>query len=340
MAGNGLRDKVVVVTGASGGIGRAAALAFARRRARVVLAARRGEALDEVERQCQGMGAEAMAATLDVTEAEAVEDLASRAVQRFGQLDVWINNAAVSMFARLEEAPLDVYRRVVETNLLGTVHGARAAIPWFREQGHGVLINNSSVLGRVGAPYLSAYVMTKWAIRGLGETLRQELLDAPDVHVCTILPASIDTPIFQQAANYTGRETKPLEPIYPAERVAEAMVKLAMRPRAEKIVGTAGKPLPLRFLFPGLIERAMAKGVEEDHFQRLPTPPRRGNVFEPDPEWARIDGGWRENGEGSSGARLILIPLAGAAVAGGALAARRQARRRRSLPERLRRRFR
>ena len=142
--------------------------------------------------------------------------------------------------SRFEEAPLEIYRRVLETNYLGTVYGARAAIPQMRAQGRGVIINNSSVFGAIGAPYLTAYISSKWAIRGLGEALRQELRGS-GVRVSTLMPASIDTPIFQRAANYTGRAIKPLRPIVDVERVARTIVSLARRPRREAIVGNAGE---------------------------------------------------------------------------------------------------
>lgn len=200
-----IEDSVVVITGASSGIGRAAAQEFARRGATLVLAARRAQALDEVARECKELGGHALAVPTDVTDEAAVQDLARRAIETFGRIDVWVNNAAVTLFARIEEAPYEDYRRVIETNLLGYVHGARAAIPYFREQGSGVLVNVSSVVGKVGQPNTSAYCATKFAIVGLSECLRQELLDVEDIHVCTVMPPSVDTPIFQHAANYTGR---------------------------------------------------------------------------------------------------------------------------------------
>src|ERR671925_471612 len=128
-------QKVVVITGASGGIGRATALAFAERGSSVVLTARRDGALQHVVRQCQSLGARAIAMAADVTDSAAVEEVAQRAVNAFGRIDVWVNNAAVSLFARFDEAPMDAYRQVIETNLLGTIHGARAALRRFREQG-------------------------------------------------------------------------------------------------------------------------------------------------------------------------------------------------------------
>jgi short-subunit dehydrogenase len=290
-----LRDAVVAITGASSGIGRATALACARQGASLVLAARREQPLHALAAECQQLGGRAIVVPTDVTNEEAVRHLARRAVETFGRIDVWVNNAAVSLFGRFEETPLDAYRRVVDTNLFGYVHGARAALPYFREQGSGVLINNASVVATVGQPFTSAYVATKWAIRGLSECLRQELaLDAAkDIHVCTILPASIDTPLFQHAANYTGRAVKPMNPVYDAEEVARAIVHLAEHPRREVMVGNAGRVLAfVHAIAPTIAERMLAHRVEKEHFQDRLVPRSAGNLFEPMSEWTGVGGGW------------------------------------------------
>jgi NADP-dependent 3-hydroxy acid dehydrogenase YdfG len=139
-----LADSVVVITGASSGIGRATARSFARHGATVVLAARREAALHEVAQECRNLGGQPLVIPTDVTDAAAVEHLATRTVETVGRIDVWVNNAGVTLVGRLEETPLEPYRRVIDTNLFGYVHGARAAIPYLREQGSGVLINNAS----------------------------------------------------------------------------------------------------------------------------------------------------------------------------------------------------
>lgn len=288
-----VRDSVVVITGASSGIGRATALAFARRGATVVLAARREQPLQELADQCQRLGTYALAVPTDVTDEQAVQSLARTAIEQFGHIDVWVNNAGVSLFARFEEAPSDAYRRVIETNLFGTIHGARAALPYFREQGSGVLINMSSVFGTIGAPYLSAYITTKFGIRGLSESLRQEVRDVKHIHVSTIMPASIDTPIFQHAANFTGRTIKPLNPVSSAEEVANAIVACAEHPRREVIVGKSGHRLViLRRLLPALTEWQAAAQVEHDHFTDQPASTSAGNLFSTHDTWTGISGEW------------------------------------------------
>jgi short-subunit dehydrogenase len=288
-----LRDAVVVITGASSGIGRATALDCAREGGRLVLAARRAEALEDVARECRELGGDAIAVATDVTDEHAVQQLAHRAVERFGCIDVWVNNAGVTLFARFEEAPPEAYRRVIETNLFGYIHGARAVLPWFRKQGRGVLINNASIVGKTASPYVSAYVLAKFAIVGFSESLRQELLDS-SIEVCTILPASIDTPLFQHAANYTGRAVKPLNPVYDPELVASAIVRCAKRPRREVFVGNAGRRLVMMKTFaPALGERRTARKVERDHFQNRPSPRSEGNLFAPMPGTG-VTGGWRQ----------------------------------------------
>ncbi|MEU4712374.1 SDR family NAD(P)-dependent oxidoreductase [Micromonospora purpureochromogenes] len=170
-----VRDAVVVITGASSGIGRATALAFADKGAAVVLAARREEALAEVAAECAQRGVQALVVPTDVTDPVAVEALGRRAAERFGRIDVWVNNAAVTVFGPFEETPLQDIRRVLDVNVMGYVHGARTALPYLREQGQGVLVNVSSIVGVVSQPYTHAYVMAKFAIRALSASLRQEL---------------------------------------------------------------------------------------------------------------------------------------------------------------------
>lgn len=289
-----LSDSVVVITGASSGIGRATALAFARRGATVLLAARRVAPLRDLAQECAHLGGRAQVVPTDVTDEGAVRALAEAAIENHGYLDVWVNNAAVSLFSRFEEAPLEVFRRVIETNLLGYVHGARAALQHFREQGRGVLINVSSIAGKSGQPYTSAYCASKFAINGLSSCLRQELMDERNIHVCTILADSVDTPLFQHAANYTGRAIKPLEPLIHPGRVAQAIVHCVRKPRDEVIVGISSRQVALMHtLSPELSERQMARKVEEDHFEQKSAPPTSGNIFEAMPEWTSVDGGWK-----------------------------------------------
>lgn len=305
-----LESSVVVVTGASSGIGRATVLAFAEEGASLVLAARREEALRETAAQCEERGARAIAVPTDTRDAAAMDRLGELAVERFGRLDVWVNNASVHLFARFDEAPPDLWREVMEVNFFGYVHGARAALPRFRDQGGGTLINVASVNSAVGAPYASAYVSSKFALRGFAESLREELRDQR-IDVCSVMPASIDTPLFQHAANLTGRAAKPLRPIIRPERVAAAIVRCARRPRRELIVGASGRQLVLTHaLVPSLFERLMTWNVEREHFRDEPLEPTTGNVYQPMPEWTGVTGGWKDGDPSPKGSGPA--PTAGA----------------------------
>jgi short-subunit dehydrogenase len=283
MAHRGERPPVVVVTGASSGIGRATALEFARRGAAVVLAARRAALLEQVAAACRRAGGGTLVVPTDVTDAPAVDALADRALGRFGRVDVWVNNAGVALFGRLDDVPLAAFRRVLETNLLGCLHGTRAALRAFRRAGRGVLVNVASTAGKGGVAYQSAYVASKFAVVGLSETLRQELRDT-GIHVCTVLPGPVDTPLFAHAANYSGRAPRPVRPATTPEAVARAIVGVARAPRRERLVGaTARAMLALHAAAPSLYDRVVAAVVERDNYRARPAADGAGNLFAPVP---------------------------------------------------------
>jgi short-subunit dehydrogenase len=309
---------VVVLTGASSGIGRATALELARGGARVVLAARSEHALRELAEQCRELGGDALAVPTDVSEPDAVDALAGAAVDRFGRIDVWVNNAAVNAFSRFGEEPVEDVHRVIAVDLLGQVHGARAALRQFRAQGRGVLINVGSVLSVVPSPYQSAYVMAKHGVRALSACLRTELLDAPGIRVCTVMPGSVDTPLFDHVANRTGWGVKPLRPILAPERVAAAIVSCAARPRREVYVGWSARMAALQYaLVPRLVERAAGRVVRRDHFTDQPADATSGNLFEPHGGLRRTSAGWR-GGTSPSARRVAMAGAAALLLAAGA----------------------
>ncbi len=308
-----------MITGASSGIGRATALEFARRGTSLVLAARREHALEEVAEECRRLGVAAVAVRTDAADAAAVDALARHAVAAHGRVDVWVNNAGVYLVGRFEDTPPEVFERVVETNFLGYVHGSRAALAQFRRQGSGVLINNASLDAHLGVPYHTAYASSKWAVVGFSHSLRQELRDTPHIDVAVVSPASIDTPLFHQAANYSGRPLKAITPTYEPEKVARAIVALAQRPRREVVVGGAGKLVALQHrIAPALTERVFAAQLEHDQWQDGESPPTPGNAFEPLEGWTGASGGWQSVPRAARRVALVsaaaLVPAVGTAL--------------------------
>jgi NAD(P)-dependent dehydrogenase (short-subunit alcohol dehydrogenase family) len=283
--------RVVVITGASSGLGRAAAVEFAREGASVVLAARRAQALEETARLCREVGASALVVVTDVTLEDEVRRLASRAVERFGRIDVWVNNAGVSTFGLLETTPFEPHQRVFETNVYGAIFGARAALPVFHRQGRGVLINVGSTLSKVGQPFVPSYVISKFALRGLSEALRSELAECPHIHVCTLLPYAMNTQHFEAAPNFVGRAPHALPPATTPYAAARAMVALARRPRRERHVPRITiLGLMLHQLFPRTVERAIHRVVSNWHFGDVVPDDPRGNLWQPATAPARVAG--------------------------------------------------
>jgi short-subunit dehydrogenase len=283
--------KTVVITGASAGLGRAAAVAFARRGAVLVLGARRADALEETARQCRDAGGRAIAVPTDVTREEQVCALADAALAESGCIDVWVNNAGVTAFAPIEEGPFAEHRRVLETNLHGAIFGARAVVPIFRRQQRGVLINVGSLLSQMGHAFVPAYAISKFGMRGLSEALRVELADEPDIHVCTIMPYAIDTQHFEAAASRVGREARAMPPTQAPESVAEALVALAARPRRQRYVPRAAAlGLALHALFPRTVERLLLHALQTWHFTPVREPVKAGNLFQPTREPAAVHG--------------------------------------------------
>ena len=303
----GSRKKTVVITGATSGIGRAAVLRFADLNYNVIAVARNQEGLEELVRECNGLAGEVLIQAVDVTDPDGMTRVAEHAVERFGKIDIWINNAAVTIFGRLEDLPKDALQRVLDINIMGYIHGSRSAIPHFRKQGKGILINVSSIVGKTGQPFTVPYTISKAAIISLSECLRMELADATGIHVCTVLPPSIDTPLFQHGANYSGYAIKPMEPIYTADKVVDAIVRLTKSPRREVFIGTMAKlSAAAHKISPSLVEKMMADKVRQDHFQDETSPPSRGNLFDPDNKWTTVSGGWRDKEEQSVPRKLAV----------------------------------
>jgi short-subunit dehydrogenase len=248
-----------------------------------------------------------------------VNALAQKAISEFGKIDIWVNDAAVSMLGRFEDTPMEDIRRVIDINLFGYIHGAKAVIPHFKERKEGTLVNVSSIVGLTGQPFSLAYTVSKFAIRGLSVALQQELADEKNIHVCTVLPGTIDTPLFQHAANYMGKEVQAPGPAKDADEVAKEILKLTKDPKKEVVVGKFPK-IPAymaRAFTPGLFDKQMRKLVSKSHFSKEAAARSKGNLYEPMKEYATISGGWQHE-KHSSTAKKVAI---GGAVLGAAIGA-------------------
>ena len=307
-----LHQKTIVITGASSGVGMAAALEFAKYRCTLVLAARRTEALDKVVAQCKDMGSSAIAVRTDVTNAADVHRLAAAAIDFSGNIDVWVNNAGVLAAGDFDSTPLEVHDQVIRTNLMGYLHGAHAVLPYFKQQRYGIIINNISVGGWMPVPYGAAYSASKFGLRGFSEALRGELSKWPDIHICELYPAFLDTPGIQHAGNFTGTVLKPAPTVYDPQKVAKVMVSLAQRPRRSTTIGSVATLLRLaHFITPTLTVAITAKVMETYFKQAEPISSGTGNLFYSNDPHTLVHGGWSEKLKPSKKTMAVAL-LAGA----------------------------
>ncbi len=326
-----LNEQVVVITGASSGIGRETALELARRGASVVLAARSEEALREVAREIEQMGGKAMVAVTDVAEWSQVQRLAEQAAFSFGRIDTWVNNAGVSTYATVEDSDIEELERVIQVNLMGEIYGVKAVLPIMKQQGEGTIINVSSVLGETSVPLQAAYAASKHGVKGFSDALRLELAREPSgINVTVILPSSMNTPFFNNARSKLGVKPRPIAPVYQPRSVAQAIAFAAEHPRREIVVGGGGKMFVIfDHLSRSLLDWFMLAGDNMAKQQKSDQPDDgRDNLFQPIGGQGRVEGDYGDQSAPNSLYTSLLEvrpalkrTLLGASLVGGATAA-------------------
>jgi NAD(P)-dependent dehydrogenase (short-subunit alcohol dehydrogenase family) len=319
-----LSEQVMVITGASSGIGLATARRAAAEGARVVLAARNSEALDEAVVAIRNKGGQATALAIDVADEGAADQLAARALEEFGTIDSWVNDAAVALYARLEEVTLEEHRRVFDVGYFGLVQGSMAAVRHLKERG-GALINVGSVLSNRAIPLQGPYCAMKAAVMQFTDALRMEVEDeGSPISVTLIKPSGIDTPYPEHARNKMNKPARLPQPLYDVELVAKAICFAAAHRRRELVVGGGG--IMLTSVAPAL-SRLSDLGMEllgDEVAQTTTVPPAPGtndNLFEP-----RADGRTESNQQPFTRQTSLYLeaqmhPVAATAIVGGVAAA-------------------
>lgn len=287
-----INAQVVVVFGASSGIGRITALEFARRGAKVCVAARSEEGLQSLVAEIEEAGGEAFYVLADAADFEQVKAVARATVERYGRLDTWVHSAAAFLFGTFEQTAPEEFERMIQVNLLGQIYGAKAALQYLRKTG-GALIHISSVEAWRGVPFQSAYVASKHGIYGFLQSLRVELKhDKIPVSVTQILPAAINTPIYDKGRNKMPFKPRAVPPFYNPKIVADAILFAAENPTVDLIAGGAGVGVVLAERFsPALAEWFAGKiGFVGQTTDEAAPADSFGNLFEPVSGFDTVEG--------------------------------------------------
>jgi len=274
-----MQDAVVAITGASSGVGRACAREFARRGACIGLIARGRDGLEAARREVEELGARALVFTLDVADAEAVEAAAAAIEEQLGPIDVWVNNAMLSVFSPIAELSAEEVRRVTEVTYLGYVHGTLSALRRMRPRNRGVIVQVGSALAFRAIPLQAAYCAAKHAIEGFTEALRCELLhDESNVRVTMVQLPALNTPHFSVVRTRLPRHPKPVPPIFQPELAARAIAFAAEHPRRELwVAGSTVRALLGNKLAPGLLDRYFARNGYAAQQTEKPVEPNRAD---------------------------------------------------------------
>ncbi|WP_024507487.1 SDR family oxidoreductase [Bradyrhizobium sp. ARR65] len=276
----------IVVTGASAGVGRAIALEFARQGADVALLARGRERLDSAAGEIRRLGRRALAVCVDVADPAALEQAADQIERELGPIDVWINNAMVTIFAPVHEITPEEFRRVTEVTYLGQVHGTLAALRRMRRRGHGTIVQVGSALGYRAIPLQSAYCAAKFAVRGFTDSLRTELIhEGSSIRLTVVQLPAVNTPQFDWARSRMSRKAQPLPPIFQPEAIAREIVRAAHQAPRELWIGAPTlKAIAGNMIAPHVVDDILArKGYSGQLADEPRDPDTPDNMFAPPP---------------------------------------------------------
>jgi NAD(P)-dependent dehydrogenase (short-subunit alcohol dehydrogenase family) len=317
--------EVVVITGASGGVGRATAHRFARDGACIALLARGERQLEATAREVRQLGGEPLVLPTDVSDPAAVLQSADQVEERFGPIDIWINNAMATIFSRVQDIEPDEYRRATEVTYLGVVWGTQAALRKMRARNRGVIIQVGSALAYRGIPLQSAYCGAKFAGRGFTEAVRCELIhDRVDIHIGMVHLPGVNTPQFEWCLSKMEHRPQPVPPIFQPEIAANAIHFAAHHKRREIYVGNATvQTIVGSKVVPGLLDHYLAHAAFEGQFtDRERNPERPSNLFQPAPRDYGTHGPFDDRARrqdlvtkftswlGAGGTRALLVALA------------------------------